>query len=209
MRTKSLLIPLVLSLFAPQSFAAQLDQSQQSYNGGGYVWVSREIAQTFKPSVSGTLDSVDVYLDWWQGPAYQMTLRMIAAPNQLPDTSQVLASYTIPSPRSGWNSISFRSAGVTLSADESYAMWFTSDDPSGSDPGIGVGVNWSPDVYSRGVALQRSPDTRWGPWSLNNDGSATTDVCFRTYMVVPEPSSGMIVAGLGWIARPRRRKNIG
>lgn len=187
----------------------QMDQFQNHYGGGGYVWVDREIAQTFTPAVSGWLDSIDVYPDWWQGPACSLQVRITGTANGKPDTTAVLGGAMVPTSTSNWTNVPLTSGNIWLNAGTLYAMWFTSDDPSVADPGIGVGVNWSPDLYNRGVALKRLPGEDWTPWSLDGGPSSTTDVCFRTYMVVPEPRSVMVIGaamvGGGSFARRRQR----
>ena len=60
---KSLLALLTVALFAGGSLGSPiLDQSQEDYSGRGAVFNGVSLAQTFKPSVSDYLLSVELYV---------------------------------------------------------------------------------------------------------------------------------------------------
>ena len=185
------------------------DQAQELHGGGGYVWVDQDVAQTFMPAIGGYLDHVDVYVDAWVSGSFVMQMKVTGTtPDNKPDGAAVFGQATVPGAGLGWQTLDLRSLNIVLKANTSYALWFTSNDPSVNDPGIGLGANWSPDVYTRGAALKRPTGQDWSPWNFDA-GSTTGDIQFRTFMdPVPEPASLTLIvgaAGFGALRRRRRR----
>lgn len=187
--------------------APVLDQKQEQYGGGGFVGIDRQVAQTFVPSVSGQLVSVDVYPDWWTQPPPSiepLRLRISGTVNGKPDGNYVMGGVTLPV-RNNWTSVSLREFDIWLDAGTTYALWFTSDDPTLDKASMAVAVNWRPDMYAAGQALELRTGEDWKPWKIQERDGPTADVMFRTFMEVPDPGESAVLCAAASALLLRRR----
>src|SRR5438105_7750052 len=90
----------------PASSGPILDQSQTTSYGGGFFWADKRLAQTFTPSITGTLDHLEAFTDNWDNslPSSPLNLQIVDTINGVP-SGPILASVDFPPyiNNYGWN----------------------------------------------------------------------------------------------------------
>lgn len=176
-----------------------LDQSQLDFSSGEFVQGNISVAQTFTPSITGDLASLDLYIanhDTAEGKPLIVSIcdTVSGLPgNQLGtvDLNNIGQNYT-------WYSLDFSSLDISLNANTQYAFVL-------SCPGTFYGVypagSVNPNSYTGGMALiQNGIGASWQP-----DGRAP-QLVFETYMTIPEPCSiGLLLLGGGLLGVRRFR----
>jgi hypothetical protein len=187
----------------PSAFAAVFGPTS------GFGAIFQDVAQTFTVGVSGQLTQIDILMTTRGTPPGDLILDVRSTTAGVPneDDGSVLGSIVVPAatlPPASFVSFDLSGAGIQLAAGDVVAFVLRSRDSTlGDDYWIGGG---DPGGYAAGDAFLRqngSPGT-WQPW----DGSTNViDLGFKTYMLVPEPGTGVLLAlGLvGLAARSRQR----
>lgn len=218
--------------------AAIIDQSQLVHDGGMPISEDYWIAQTFTPSVDGEkLDRVELLVDDFNPeigangatliPTHPAYVSIVATAGGAPlntayPIAGALASVYLPTGfTTGWNSIDFLPADLSLTAETLYAIVIQNADPSWADATttafrIHWGLDDEPDpmdIYTRGAFwLWKDSTGLWAPARFNSNSKydgGIADIAFRTYMtdtfVEPEPATLGLLA-LGTLALLRRRR---
>ena len=217
--------------------AAIIDQSQLVHDGGMPISEEYWIAQTFTPSVAGEkLDHVDLLVDDYNPeieedliPTQPAYVSIVAASGGWPPSptaypiAGALASVYLPTGfTTGWNSIDFLPANLSLTAETLYAIVIQNQDPSWWDATTtAFKIHWAnnwyddepvpTDLYTRGAFwLWKESTGLWAPARWNSDpeyDGGIADIVFRTHMT-PEPLT-LALLGLGMmpllLKRPKHK----
>jgi len=199
----------VLLIVSGLAQGAILDQAQEFVNGITTVgYYGSSYVQTFTAGISGQLDYIDLHAVGPSGgtgdPGYPTTVGIVNVVGGKP-AGPVVAQVDSYRFKNGWNSISFLSQSVYLTAGTQYGIMLDNDDMDlGDEPTLGLsfGCSQVTQVYAGGLLWKGYPglweDNWWTrPWT-------DVDACFRTY-IVPEPTT-LLLLGLGGLALTRRRK---
>lgn len=186
--------------------ATILDQVQESRNRGGYIYNNKYLAQTFIPSISGTLNSIDLLVDTWQDDPGYPTVLSIAKGNP---GGVVVGETVVTAPDVWWQAFDLSSENIYLDAGIIYSIIMSNDDP-GYDDGLSFGVNWnwSDNPYADGELWIWEPISGW---YISDSGTA--DLSFRTYMsvaTVPLPPAAWLFGSslIGIIGLARRKISV-
>ena len=146
------------------------------------------LAQTFVPTISGSLGTVEVYTSIETPPkvvtepaaATDITVEIRSTASNLP-TNNVLATQTLPPADSDWDVVSFtlptnvvagtQYALVVINGASSFAQW----------------VGACGDPYTPGVGYIH--DTTWKTIPVFDAGSCITDSAFQTFITAPAKSA--------------------
>ncbi|MCA9390110.1 hypothetical protein KC571_01795 [candidate division WWE3 bacterium] len=159
------------------SSAPTINQSHETNNGSyqfGHSSQYRDIAQSFVPTTTGTINEVEVYLRKQSNPS-NLTLRIAPDDGGQPDDSDI-ASGTL---QSSWvtSSLSWISVDLTstptLNAGQTY--WIILDGGNNSSRYYYWGSD-SAQGYANGQAMRSSN------WNNQNWSSINRDLNFRVYM---------------------------
>ena len=180
----------LLAMTAGSALAAvpgTLDSQQTDVSGG--LLPQAMLAQTFVPTISGSLDAVEVYTSFGE------IATVAAAPNDVPDitvqitgtasdlpTSTILASETVAPADGDWAPVVF-SAPTNVVAGTKYAILVSQDAATGSTEWNGA---CGSDPYGPGEALIF--DSTWQSIGTFFAKSCLTDFAFRTYITAPTPT---------------------
>ena len=141
------------------------------------------LAQTFVPTISGTLNAVEVYTSIYIPPSVvpalppSVTVQITGTASDVP-TPTILDAVTITPASGGWNAVLF-SPGITVAAGTKYAILLNAG-PSGT-------AEWNAacsDPYGPGAALISDAGT-WKTIPTWNDQYCISDFAFRTYITAP------------------------
>jgi len=187
----SILLAVAFLSFSAHSAPLVLDQSVTPPNPpccafGVNASFPLDSAQTFTVGVGGLLSRVDVFV---QGVGFNWDVRPVTATQEpLADNSAALAHGSFIAPSIGFDQYSFvmldfSSTPIPVVAGEKLAIVL-----SASAQGGGWGA--SDAGYVGGDAWQRSGSFNNGfAWTLQQPGN---DLGFRTFVAVPEPTSGAL-----------------
>ena len=223
------------SLLSPTIFAQTLDANYTpaSLFVGVADAQSQNLAQTFTVTQNGLLSSIDLLVGRVSAglPNAPLTLdiRTLAgsAPTEPDSGPNILGSSTIPATSlatspAQWTIFTFSPISVT--AGQKLALALTS---AASDltyywvgdlnvPGVPAGTYSEGQAFTRGVGAQRAPGDptssfQWGNPYLPGgppSGGTLVDFGFRTFLSVPEPSTGtvLLLGALAHLAVLRLRK---
>jgi hypothetical protein len=196
--------------FVGMAYGAILDQSQETWDGGGaHFWAERSLAQTFTPAVGGQLDHVDLLIDAFgpgADPSVPATVAIVETVGGVPE-GDVLGSVDVAGFYEGWNSIGFLSESVSLAVGTRYGIVLSDDDPDpGTPPTDGLGIVWNTEPYPGGELWQWTPTSGW-EWldATPPPGTGDSDGVFRTWMV-PEPTTLTLLVGASLLASRWRRE---
>jgi hypothetical protein len=150
---------------------------------GASMLPETELAQTFVPTISGALGTVEIYTSTYVGPT------VVVAPNLPPTvmvqitttsgnlpTSTVLATQSVTPLNIDWTVVTF-STPANVIAGTMYAIVVTQDVPSTESEWDGS----QPDLYGPGAAYVM--DTTWKTPAVFPD-SLLTDFAFQTFITV-------------------------
>ena len=147
------------------------------------------LAQTFVPTISGTLNAVEVYTSIYIPPSVvpalppSVTVQITGTASDVP-TPTILDAVTITPASGGWNAVLF-SPGIQVAAGTKYAILLNAG-PSGT-------AEWNAacsDPYGPGAALISDGGT-WKTIPTWNDQYCITDFAFRTYITAPSATPGL------------------
>jgi hypothetical protein len=159
------------------------------------------LAQTFVPTLSGTLGTVEI--NTFTAPAFTV----VAGPNTPSltveithtsgghPTSTILASESTTPLDDDWNVVTF-SSPINVVAGTKYAILVTQ-----GQAGLGVWNGACGNPYGPGAALILDVAT-WKTIQVFDPKSCLTDFAFRTYITVPTPSPSPIMSVQGVTAAP-------
>ena len=163
-------------------------------NSGNAMSTTAWWAQSFVPTVSGTLTKLDVELfcSGCTGTVSSLIVNVNATSGGLP-TGAALATTTIPAFNSGagiYYTATF-SSPAALTAGTTYA--FTVHPSANPSAGTYAVVRTTNDLYAGGVSLLSSNGTTWAPPS-----GASKDLEFHTYITAPftYPNPGNFISSL-------------
>ena len=145
------------------------------------------LAQTFVPTMSGTLSAVQVFTTIYNPPAVaepaappSVTVQITGTASNLP-TPTILDAVTFTPANNDWNTILF-SPGIHVAAGTKYAILL--------NVGVSGTAEWNgacADPYGPGAALISNAGS-WETIPTFDDGSCITDFAFRTYILAPAAS---------------------
>lgn len=173
----ALVIALIFGTINSYAFAADIalpDQEQTQH--GGSIWLNKDrpLFQTFTPSVTGTLDTIDLYISAARGAGAIQVQLYKEGDSTLLAQGQSVSEY----PDVSWVAVDFSGARPYLKKDTMYRMVVSTEN------GNPFGLNWydiGGDVYKRGYC------SVFG-----------YDFAFRTYMIadhsVSETESEILTA---------------
>jgi len=147
------------------------------------------LAQTFVPTISGTLSAVEVYTSIYVPPSVvpavppSVTVQITGTASNVP-TPTILDAVTITPASGGWNAVLF-SPGIQVTAGTKYAILLNAG-PSGTAEWNGA----CSDPYGPGAALISDAGT-WKTIPNWNDQYCLTDFAFRTYVTAPAATPGL------------------
>jgi len=169
-----------------------LDQSQTDVGSSVHVYGDRSFAQIFTPSVAGFLTRLDLFANRNNFQETQPFFVSIASTRDgLPDgVLATVAQTDFDLFDRIWYSHDFSGANLSLTPSVQYAVVFSCP---GSFNGITVGAAFE-NQYPRGAMFQRIGTTPWIPYE--GFGGVNSDLMFKTYMTVPEPST-FVLASVG------------
>jgi hypothetical protein len=178
-----------------------IDQSQTDFSSGEFVYGTVSVAQTFTPSVTGSLAQLDLFLsDNNPSDAKTLVVSIYDTLGGVPknplgtmDLNNISGDYF-------WYSLNFATLNISLNANTLYAFVLSSPDSFESSIYPGGSVNSN--SYTRGMALIQGDLGQ--PWQPD---TRAPQLMFQTYMNVPEPRAAVMLLFAGGLlgARSLRR----
>ena len=195
-------IVLIVGFIPPVSSAAlmQLDQFQTTVGGnnGVDVWIGTSpeqgACQTFTPDMSGQLGEADFYVNNFY-PTYQTfsaTVSIVETTGGVPNGT-VLWTKNNCILTYGWSTVDTSLASPTLVQGTIYGIMVTTTDASFASPSSYWSIEKNTNLYANGQFFVN----HGAGWDSTYFPSA--DAAFRTYMIVPEPST-IVMLSIGFIA---------
>ena len=177
-----------------------LDQSQTDFSSGEFVHGTVSVAQTFTPSVTGSLAELDLFMsndDTAEGKPLIVSIydTLNGAPNDslgTVDLNNIAGNYA-------WYALDFSSLDISLNANSLYSFVLSCP---GSFYGIYPGGSVNANSYTRGMALiQGDAGSSWQP------DTRAPQLMFQTYMTVPEPRSSVLLLLAGALLGARKLRH--
>ena len=163
-----------------------LDQSQGDFSSGEFVHGTVSVAQTFTPSVSGSLAQLNLFMsnhDTAEG--LPLVVSIYNTQGGVPNSSLGTIDLNNIGSYYNWYALDFSSLDISLNANTLYAFVLSCP---GSFFGIYPGGSVNPYSYTRGMALiQGDVGASWQP------DTRAPQLTFATYMTVPEPCSTVLI----------------
>lgn len=161
--------------------------------------VANDVAQTFVPTISGTLSRVGVKASAGGAPSLPLIMDIRTAPGGIPDqsNSSVLGSIlVVPSSlppafdTQTWTYVDFSSFNIPVSAGTPMTLVLRSNQPYSFPPTRGY--LWFASSQGQNIYPAGGTWTRGGGSLEWEYSAAETDLSFQQFVVVPEPSAAVL-----------------
>jgi hypothetical protein len=210
-RTSNLLLSLLyttLMLVAVgEAKGDRLDQFQTLNGGALTIAANGKHAQTFRPSHSGLLTGIEIHSHSNNAVDFLsiVEISIVETVNMVPSGATLGTVYLDWPKTLGWLFFDYSDQEVRLQAEQEYAIVLTADRPKpvGVTYGDEVTIMWHDNPYPRGQ-LWRALGS--GPWQRYNafGPAGEADMAFKTYLIIPEPSTSIVLCAFGLLFAARR-----